>query len=93
MKKINGANLVERYGTHADAIPHAIWAQVHQLVTDLKTGGVYYPDIDARNFMQEHGTDKVYIIDFEHAYPHEYVDFVQGFVGDAGDNPHWNEEF
>ena len=93
MRRIRGSTLAQLYGGDAGAVPPSTWAQVHGIVAALLAGGVIYPDINARNFMVEAATGTVFVIDFEHAYPRDYVDTVEAFVAAGGGAPQWNDDF
>lgn len=96
MQGINGMSLSDFYGESASAVPEKLWQEVRRLVSVLLDNGVVYKDITGYNFILEEETDKVYIIDFEHAaflwarspLPTFVKDFVSGASG-----VRWNPEF
>ena len=95
MEKINGLNLSDEYGETIDLVPSNIISQVRLIIQTLKLNNIIYPDITGYNFI--YSDDKVWIIDFEHAYfnfqnPNEYYPdtFVDDFINGEND---WNPDF
>jgi len=67
MEKINGICIFEKYGDNPLDIPIFIWNQIHKIISLLfYNDGIEYIDISSYNFILE--DDKIYIIDFGHAY-------------------------
>ena len=67
MEKINGLTLFEKYSDQAIDIPEIIWTQIRNIVSKLfYEDGIEYIDISPYNFIIKE--EKVYIIDFGHAY-------------------------
>ena len=67
MEKINGLCIFEKYGDNPLDIPIFIWNQIHKIITSLfYNDGIEYIDISSYNFIIDN--DKIYIIDFGHAY-------------------------
>jgi tRNA A-37 threonylcarbamoyl transferase component Bud32 len=70
MDAIDGRCLAELYtDTDPDRVPRWIWAEIHRILEILfAREGIEYVDITAYNFVLETATQKVWIIDFGHAY-------------------------
>lgn len=103
MQGIHGYSLADFYGESASAVPEKLWHEVRRLVSVLLKNGLIYKDITGYNFILEEETEKVYIIDFEHAAfvspalpprsaPPQPPAFVKDFVSGAS-GVRWNPEF
>jgi tRNA A-37 threonylcarbamoyl transferase component Bud32 len=69
MKKIQYPSLAELYGDDPKKIPKNIWKQIYTNLSILfEHEGIEYVDITPYNFMYDLDKDKVYSIDFGHAY-------------------------
>lgn len=67
MEKIEGKTLYEKYSDQACDIPESIWKSIHNIINILYyQEGIEYIDISPYNFIVK--DEKVYIIDFGHAY-------------------------
>lgn len=67
MEKLQGLSLAEKYSDNPSDIPSFVWTQIHYIISSLfYNEGIEYIDISSYNFMIV--KDKVYIIDFGHAY-------------------------
>ena len=67
MDKINGETLFKKYSDEALDIPYDIWKQIRHIISTLfYEEGIEYIDISPYNFIVKN--NKVYIIDFGHAY-------------------------
>ena len=67
MTKIDGKTLFEKYSDNVKDIPQNIWQQIRHIISTLfYEEGIEYIDISPYNFIINN--NKVYIIDFGHAY-------------------------
>jgi RIO-like serine/threonine protein kinase len=67
MDKVDGDTLYEKYLDNPKDIPDHIWSQIRNIISTLfYEEGIEYVDISPYNFIVKN--DKVYIIDFGHAY-------------------------
>jgi tRNA A-37 threonylcarbamoyl transferase component Bud32 len=67
MEAVNGLCLAKIYSDNPIDIPSFVWKQIHKIISSLfYNDGIEYIDISSYNFMMV--KDKVYIIDFGHAY-------------------------
>jgi tRNA A-37 threonylcarbamoyl transferase component Bud32 len=91
MEKINGMSISDYYGEKSSDIDSNIFKSIRGIIQTLFDVGIIYPDITGYNFIAEYDdfneiTDKIWIIDFEHAtfndltiYDPNY-DFVNEFI-------------
>jgi tRNA A-37 threonylcarbamoyl transferase component Bud32 len=92
MDSINGMSVADLYGEDPAAVPDSIWAEIRRILAVLyENEEIEYVDITAYNFMVENGTEKVWIIDFGHAYYAKKInwclkDVLEGAKG-------WNTDF
>jgi tRNA A-37 threonylcarbamoyl transferase component Bud32 len=93
MEKIQGMSVSDFYGEDFSAVPDNVIAQIRNIIQDLKSHNIIYPDITGYNFIEFN--NMVWIIDFEHAYfgfiPTQSDPFVDEFLD--GNNTTWNPEF
>ena len=93
MSKINNCSVADFYGDADEQTPRYIYDQIRAIMTDLYEAGICYPDITGYNFIED-SNEKIWIIDFGHAYvktPQQEDDpFVLQFMN--GHNG-WNPEF
>jgi predicted Ser/Thr protein kinase len=69
MDEIKGHCLADIYSDDPKKVPDFIWAEIHRILAVLfEREGIEYVDITSYNFMLENDTNKVWIIDFGHAY-------------------------
>jgi len=69
MDEIKGHCLADIYTDDPAKVPDFVWAEIHRILAVLfECEGIEYVDITAYNFMLETETNKVWIIDFGHAY-------------------------
>jgi tRNA A-37 threonylcarbamoyl transferase component Bud32 len=92
MEQINGMTLADFYGEKMSDLPASIMCEVKRILKILLYSGIQYIDITPYNFMIEEGTDKIYIIDFEHALPIYINWYVRDFLLE-GKLHEWNEDF
>jgi tRNA A-37 threonylcarbamoyl transferase component Bud32 len=92
MEKINGMILADFYGENMSDLPASILCEVKRILKTLLYSRIQYIDITPYNFMIEEGTDKIYIIDFEHALPIYINWYVRDFLLE-GKLHEWNEDF
>ena len=78
------------YGENKENVPELIFKKIRNTLTILYNVGIIYPDITGYNFI--HSNNKIWIIDFEHAYfiNKEPNKFVEKFLEGCNE---WNEEF
>ncbi len=68
MERVQGQTLADRFGDDPSDIPEKVWKEIRRIITLLYTQeGIEYIDITPYNFMID-SDDKVWIIDFGHAY-------------------------
>jgi tRNA A-37 threonylcarbamoyl transferase component Bud32 len=93
MEKIPGMSVSDFYGEDFSAVPNNVITQIRNIIQDLKTNNIIYPDITGYNFIELNNA--VCIIDFEHAYfgfnSTQSDQFVNEFL--HGTNTTWNPEF
>jgi predicted Ser/Thr protein kinase len=69
MDEIKGHCLADIYTDDPAKVPDFVWAEIHRILAVLfECEGIEYVDITSYNFMLETDTQKVWIIDFGHAY-------------------------
>jgi len=69
MEEINGKCLADLYTDDPKKVPSWIWDEIHRILAILfEREGIEYIDITSYNFIQENDTNKIWIIDFGHAY-------------------------
>jgi predicted Ser/Thr protein kinase len=69
MDEIKGSCLADIYTDDPAKVPDWIWEEIHRILAVLfEREGIEYVDITSYNFMLENDTQKVWIIDFGHAY-------------------------
>ena len=67
MEKIDTMCLADKYGETSDDIPKKYWYQIKSIINLLfYREGIEYIDITPYNFIEKN--DKIYLIDFGHAY-------------------------
>jgi len=97
MDKINGVCLADIYTEDPTLVPDWIWEEIHKILAILfEREGIEYIDITSYNFVLEIETNKVWIIDFGHAY---YTKTQDGYADNwflrdvlAGEKS-WNPDF
>jgi RIO-like serine/threonine protein kinase len=97
MDRINGVCLADIFTDDPEKVPEWIWEEIHRILAVLfEREGIEYIDITAYNFVLEIDTDKVWIIDFGHAYYTNSTDGVaeNWFLRDVLDGEKsWNPDF
>lgn len=67
MENLNSMCVADKYGEEPEDIPKQYWKQMKNIIQILyKKEGIEYIDITPYNFIEKN--DKVYLIDFGHAY-------------------------
>ncbi len=67
MEKIDAMCLADKYGDKPDDIPKYYWYQIKSIISLLfNREGIEYIDITPYNFIEKN--DKIYLIDFGHAF-------------------------
>ena len=92
MERINGMTLADFYCDKMSDLPTSVLCEIKRILKILLYSGIQYIDITPYNFMIEEGTEKIYIIDFEHASPIHINWYVRDFLLEGKLNK-WNEEF
>ena len=95
MKKIDGLCLADLYTDDPTMIPNWIWKEIQRILAILyEREGIEYIDITGYNFIQETDTNKIWIIDFGHAYyttPETPINWFLKEILDGGKG--WNPDF
>lgn len=67
MENLNSMCIADKYGENPDDIPKELWKQMKNIIQILyEQEGIEYIDITPYNFIEKN--NKVYLIDFGHAY-------------------------
>tara|TARA_B100001093_G_C26595638_1_gene913554 strand:- start:65 stop:469 length:405 start_codon:yes stop_codon:yes gene_type:complete len=93
LEKIDGMSVADTYGDNDKSTPKEIYDRIRLIIKELVKLSICYPDITGYNFMIDK-KDKLWIIDFGHAYvtnPGDNLDpfvkkFINGYDG-------WNPDF
>lgn len=97
MDEIKGHCLADIYTDDPAKVPDFIWLEIHKILAVLfECEGIEYVDITSYNFMLETDTQKVWIIDFGHAYYTTTKDkkATNWFLREALDGEKsWNPDF
>jgi tRNA A-37 threonylcarbamoyl transferase component Bud32 len=95
MKKIDGFCLADLYTDDPTMIPDWIWDEIQRILAILyEREGIEYIDITGYNFVQETSTNKIWIIDFGHAYYTTLETPVNWFLQEVLDGEKgWNPDF
>lgn len=94
MARVNEMCLAHKYSDDPIDIPFKYWTEIHRIVNVLyECEGIEYVDITPYNFIEYN--DKIYIIDFGHAfYKNEKKDrnwFHKEFIEE--ETMYWNPDF
>lgn len=95
MQRIDGMNLSDMFGESASDVPEELLLQVQNIIQELRAHHIQYIDLTGYNFVLEEATQKVWIIDFEHAvFDDEHVpevvrEFCESNVGELKWNPNF----
>lgn len=96
MTKLDAMNISDLYGEDFENVPECIIEQIQEIIKTLYNNYIVFPDITGYNFMID-SNDKIWIIDFEHAYfkgysgaSKDHEDFVTEFILTPTE---WNSEF
>jgi len=93
MEDLEAPNLAHTYGENIEDIPEHVWNSIRIILKILlEEEGIEYVDITPYNFIEK--DDKIYIIDFGHAYYTDLVD-INPFLNDVlyNDLKSWNPDF
>ncbi len=97
MQRIQGMNVSDFYGESFSNVPQSVVSEARSIIRTLyENNRIVYPDITGYNFILEKGTEKIWLIDFEHCIfrdsctSNEHIKFVEEFIG--GKNS-WNPYF
>jgi len=97
MDRINGVCLADIFTDNPKTVPDWIWKEIHRILAVLfECEGIEYIDITSYNFVLDIEYNKVWIIDFGHAY---YTKSKEGvaenwFLRDVLDGEKsWNPDF
>lgn len=90
MQKINNMCLSDFYGEESDCIPEELFTKIRNIIQTLYDHNIEYQDITGYNFIEK--DNKLWIIDFEHAYFKKNINnkFIKHFLD--GNNS-WNPDF
>jgi tRNA A-37 threonylcarbamoyl transferase component Bud32 len=89
MENIPAMSVADYYGDNFNTVPQHIIKEIRDIIRKLSANGINYPDITGYNFIE--WSDKIWIIDFEHAHLKDdkysfMQDFIDGYNG-------WNPDF
>jgi tRNA A-37 threonylcarbamoyl transferase component Bud32 len=95
MERIHGGNVSDTCGECACDAPNHLRVKIQEIVRKLTAHHIQYVDITGYNFVIDaHDPDRIWIVDFEHAYEGEYVDpFVEKFCTTTIEDMVWNPDF
>ena len=90
LMKIDNMNIADWYGAEEKNITAELFDNIRQIIRTLYNNNIIYPDITGYNFIEY--DNKLWILDFEHAYfrIHKHTQFVEKFM--KGLNK-WNPDF
>ncbi len=92
MEKIPAMCVADMYGESFSNLPDGLRDQIRHIIQILKSHNIIYPDITGYNFIEH--KEKIYIIDFEHAFfgyePTQSNWFVDEFISGLDT---WNPDF
>jgi tRNA A-37 threonylcarbamoyl transferase component Bud32 len=93
MENLNEMCLADKYGEEPFDIPNHYWKQIRTILeTLLYEEGIEYIDITPYNFIEKE--DKIYIIDFGHAYYTNTGKKINWFLQELLDGSNsWNPDF
>ena len=93
MENLNEMCLADKYGDEPFDIPNHYWEQIRNILeTLLYDEGIEYIDITPYNFIEKE--DKIYIIDFGHAYYTNTSKKINWFLQELLDGSNsWNPDF
>ena len=66
MEDLGEMCIADKYGENPQDIPETFWDQIREILNTLYSIGIEYVDITPYNFIEKN--EKIYIIDFGHAY-------------------------
>jgi len=89
MEKLEGETIYELYGDDIKNVPDNIWKQIQAIISTLYYNEIHYVDITPFNFIVNK-FNKVYIIDFGHAYECKINWFLKDFLDGYKS---WNPDF
>ena len=81
-QRINGCCVADYYGDCYKDLPTDIKKAIKEIITDLYSRGIIYPDITGYNFIRDY-KNKIWIVDFEHSFC--VNNYKQGFIEDDSD--------
>jgi RIO-like serine/threonine protein kinase len=93
MEDLQALNIADIYGENIEDIPEHVWNSIRIILRILlEEEGIEYVDITPYNFIEK--DNKIYIIDFGHAYYTDLVD-INPFLFDViyNDLKSWNPDF
>ena len=93
MENLNEMCLADKYGDEPFDIPNQYWKQIRTILeTLLYEEGIEYIDITPYNFIEK--DEKIYIIDFGHAYYTDKNKKINWFLQELLDGSNsWNPDF
>ena len=93
MENLEAPCLADVYGEDPKDIPAYIWDSIRYMLTILyEDEGIEYIDITPYNFIEK--DDRVYVIDFGHAYYYKSKEMKNWFLKEFLDGANeWNPDF
>jgi len=93
MENLNEMCIADKYGEDPSKLPETYWNQIREILkTLLYEEGIEYIDITPYNFIEKE--DKIYIIDFGHAYYTNKKKNINWFLQELLDGSNsWNPDF
>lgn len=92
MERINGMTLADYYGEKMSDLPPNILHEVKRILKTLLYNGIQFIDVTPYNFMVETETERIYIIDYEHATRIHINWYIKDFILEGTYNK-WNPDF
>ena len=69
MQKINGSTLADQFTDDPSLVPNSVWNEIHRILSILyEREGIEFVDITSYNFKIDDENNKVWILDFGHAF-------------------------
>ena len=88
MEKVDGATVADVYGEAEADAPPDVAARARAVLRALARARIHFPDAQPYNFIEERGTGRLAVIDFEHAKMRDAGDEE---LEEQGRGPLWKE--